>query len=514
MRRWAPSLHDPLVAPAAGRIGGPLGAHAAVGRARFSALRVLFVLALLALAVGWSGKTACLQETPDKAGSSAAVSSTRVSSSHPSADDGKHLNWANQREWYSLCFTRIPPTYTRKHLGDGVPFWTSWSETVDGKTVVRRMDDPVGSSMVAYAAARATAGWQELHERWGIPSAISPVVFFNVMAVVLALCWLVTIWALVKLAGDRRWFVWVAALSPVVFVHAFTTFDLLTVALVMTGLLAWDRRRSWLAGVLLGLSVTTASWPLLVIFAILIDAVVGARRGRLDPDGGRVNPEFARDLYRDPTPRDTIPRLMVAAMVTWLVVNVPVMIGAPDGWVQYWRTWSARGPEPDSIYGAIASLTKLNVNVTVVNVVSLVLSTAIVVAVVVTVSRAPRRMNVYAIAFLLISAVLMVAKVWPPQSALWLIPLAVLSVRSSRVLMAWMVVEALAWVPRAGVYLAPEHHWLPPQVYSLAVVVRLIALAGVCLHIVWEHYDPVDDAAAPALDDSPNASGHSPATVT
>ena len=104
---------------------------------------------------------------------------------------------------------------------------------------------------------------------------------------------------------------------------------------------------------------------------------------------------------------------MVAAMVTWLVVNVPVMIGAPRRVGSVLAYLVGAGPEPDSIYGAIASLTKLNVNVTVVNVVSLVLSTAIVVAVVVTVSRAPRRMNVYAIAFLLISAVLMVAKVWP-----------------------------------------------------------------------------------------------------
>jgi hypothetical protein len=76
-----------------------------------------------------------------------------------------------------------------------------------------------------------------------------------------------------------------------------------------------------------------------------------------------------------------------------------------------------------------------------------------------------------------------------------------------------MLVEALAWVPRAGVYLAPEHHWLPPQVYSLVVVVRLIALAGVCLHIVWEHYDPVDEEPAPALDDPPTHLGRAPVTV-
>ena len=68
-----------------------------------------------------------------------------------------------------------------------------------------------------------------------------------------------------------------------VFVHAFTTLTSGFVALVMTGLLAWGPSTVVACGRAVGLSVTTASWPLLVIFAILIDAVVGARRGRLDP---------------------------------------------------------------------------------------------------------------------------------------------------------------------------------------------------------------------------------------
>jgi uncharacterized membrane protein len=490
VRRWAPSRDDPLVAPAADRIGGPLGRHAAVGRARFSALRVLFVLALLGLAIGWSGKAACLQQTPTAPvaadGSGAASSPPTAASSRGSADKGKRLNWDNQREWYSLCFTTIAPTYSRKHLADGVPYWTSWREQGNGTTLTHRMDEPVGLGFAAYGAARATAGWQWLHTHWGVPSAISPVVFFTIVAVLLALCWLVTIWVLVKIAGERRWFVWVAALSPVLFVHAFTAFDLLTVALVMTGLLAWDRRRWWLAGILFGLACTTGIWPLLVLFALFLDAL-----------NGRQYPS----VPEQPHPRDALLRTTVAVLATWLTVNLPVMIGASDGWSLYWRFWTARAPEPDSIYGAIALLTKMNLNIAVVNVISLVLGVAMIVATSVVVLRSPRRFNVYAIAFLLISGILMVAKVWSPQSALWLVPLAVLAVRSSRVLMAWMLVEALTWVPRAGVYLAPEHHWLPPQIYPLAVVVRLIALVGVCLYIVWEHWDdePGDDEPGPAV---------------
>ncbi|GED96007.1 membrane protein [Gordonia crocea] len=483
VRRWSPSIDDPLVAPGSARIGGPVGRHAAIGRSRMSALRVLFALALLGLALGWSGKTACLQETPAKP-SAAGGSTSATDPKYRSADDGKRLNWDNQREWYSLCFTRIPPTYTRKHLADGLPYWTSWQEHADGKTSTHRLEDPVGIGFFAYGAAWLTGEWQGLHERWGVPSAISPVVFFTIVAIVLALCWLVTIWALVKISDERRWFVWVAALSPVIVVHAFTSFDLLTVMLVMTGLLAWDRRRWWPAGILFGLACTTAMWPLLVLFAIVLTWIAGSA-----------------------VSRDGLLRTFVATFATWLVVNLVPMFGATDGWALYWRFWTARAPEPDSVYGALAILTKINLNVTVVNIISLVLVLAVVATITALVIRAPRPFTVYEVAFLLLAGVLIVAKAWSPQSALWLVPLAVLAVRSSRVLMAWMLVEALTWVPRAGVFLAADHHWLPPQFYPLAVVIRIIAVVGVCLHIVWEHYDEpaeLDEPLPPHMGRSPS----------
>ncbi|MFT4201600.1 glycosyltransferase 87 family protein [Gordonia sp. (in: high G+C Gram-positive bacteria)] len=456
VRRWAPSLEDPLVAPAAGRIGGPLGLHAAVGRARFSALRVLFALALLALAFSWTGKAACLQQTPTSSPTSVGA---KLDASH-------RLNWDRQRELYSLCYTDVAAMYGRQHLADGVPFWTSWTaKSAKGREVTQRLAAPVGVGMVAYGAERATAGWQWIHDHWGVPSAISPVVFFNLVAFLLALCWLVTIWVLVKISGERRWFVWVAVLSPVVFVHAFTAFDLLTVMLVMVALLAWDRRRWWVAGVFFGLAATTGIWPVLVLVAVGLSVL--SARASWEP----------------------LLKAVAAALATWIAVNLPVVIGTSTGWLQYWRFLSARAPEPDSVYGALALLTKLNLNVTVVNVISLVAVVGVLIAVTVTVLNSPRPFDVYSIAFLLVAGVLVVSKVWSPQSALWLVPLAVLAVKSSRILMVWMLIEALCWVPRMGVYLAPEHHWLPPQWYTLAVVVRMVAVLGVCLHIVWEHYD-------------------------
>ena len=69
-------------------VGGPVGRHALIGRTRLlTPLRVMFIIALVFLALGWSTKAPCLQTTgtgpPDK----------RVA------------NWQNQRAYYEFCYS-------------------------------------------------------------------------------------------------------------------------------------------------------------------------------------------------------------------------------------------------------------------------------------------------------------------------------------------------------------------------------------------------------------------------
>ena len=69
--------------------------------------------------------------------------------------------------------------------------------------------------------------------------------------------------------------------------------------------------------------------------------------------------------------------------------------------------------------------------------------------------RAPRPPRLASLAFLVVAAFLLVNKVWSPQYSLWLVPLAVLALPRWRLLLAWMVLDALVWVPRMYYYLEP-----------------------------------------------------------
>ncbi|HUO40863.1 MAG TPA: hypothetical protein VMU34_24805, partial [Mycobacterium sp.] len=60
--RDLPGRTDVLCAALSLTIGGPVGRHALIGRARFlTPLRAMLLIALVFLALGWSTKAACLQ---------------------------------------------------------------------------------------------------------------------------------------------------------------------------------------------------------------------------------------------------------------------------------------------------------------------------------------------------------------------------------------------------------------------------------------------------------------------
>ncbi|KBZ67741.1 glycosyltransferase family 87 protein [Mycobacterium colombiense] len=490
--RDCPSRTDFLGAALADVVGGPVGRHALIGRSRLmTPLRVMFLIALVFLALGWSTKAACLQST----GTGTA--------------DQRVANWDNQRAYYELCYSDTVPLYSAELLSQGkFPYKSSWVETdstgaqqirYDGQPAVRYMEYPVLTGVYQYVSMALAKTYTALSKLAPLPVVAEVVMFFGIAAFGLALAWLATVWASAGLAGRRIWDAALVAGSPILIFQIFTNFDALATAFAMAGLLAWARRKPVLAGVLIGLGAAAKLYPLLFLGPMLL---LGIRTGRLRA--------WARTT--------------VAAGVTWLLVNLPVLVFFPRGWSEFFRLNTRRGDDMDSVYNVIKSFTgwrgfdpKLGFwqPPTVLNTVVAVLFVACCAAIAFIVLTAPQRPRVAQLLFLVVAAFLLTNKVWSPQFSLWLVPLAVLALPHRRLLLAWMTVDALVWVPRMYYLYGNPNRSLPEQFFTTTVLLRDIAVIMLCALVIRQIYRPgedlvrwggrVDDPAGGPFDRAPDA---------
>jgi uncharacterized membrane protein len=460
--RVIPSWSEPLATAASALVGGPLGRHALVGRSPFwTPLRVLLLIAVAVLACSWLGKVPCLQQY--------------------TTDDGQPaLDWRNSRQYVSMCYSDTVPLYGIEGLQSGaVPYRDSWIEGAGTATErVRYMEYPVLTGYFQYANARLAGGWLWLSERTSlVPAALPVVVYFNISAVWLALAWLVVVWAVRMLRPSRPWDAALIALSPLIAVHAFTNFDTLAVACATGGVLALARRHPLLAGLLIGVGGAFKLYPLLLLLPIV---VVAARRR----DAG------------------VAARVVGAAVLTWGALNVPTALVWSTGWWEFFRLNRSRPADPDSLYYVINYFSgwdgldgRLEAGQTpeVLNSVSVVLFVLCCVGVLVLGLRAPRTPRISSLAFLLVASFLLVNKVWSPQYSLWLVPLAVLALPRWRLLLGWMLVDALVWVPRMFYYLTPASKGLPPDPFLGAVLIRDALVVVLCVLVVRSILRPATD---------------------
>lgn len=485
-----PSWTDPVPARASRIVGGPLGRHAVLGRQWFwTPLRVVLLFATITLALGWLVKAPCLQTYRDSAG-------------------GLQVDWRDGRQYLAMCYSDTVPLYTAERLDQpglaGFPYATSWVEHRGEPGQQRRyMEYPVLTGLYQWIAAKAAQAWAAFGnsaEGGWLPSSAPAIVCFDISALGLAAAWLVTVWALVRLSRRRPWDAALAALSPLVVVHAFTNFDALATALATTGLLAWARRRPVLAGVLLGLGAATKFYPLLLLFPILL---LSLRAGRLQPGPLRAGL-----------------RATTAAALSWAVVNVPVAMLFPSGWAEFFRLNSRRGADPDTLYTVVSTFTgwpgfdgvvrpgQIPVTLNIVSMTLFLLACAAIGALALAAPRPPRLAQ---LCFLVVCAFLLVNKVWSPQYSLWLVPLAVLAIPQWKPVLAWMAVDALVWAPRMAYYLGPERKGLPIEPFLGAVLIRdgaVLLLVALVLRDVWRpDADPVrrsgeDDPHGGVLNDA------------
>jgi uncharacterized membrane protein len=324
--------------------------------------------------------------------------------------------------------------------------------------------------------------------------------FFNIAAFGLALAWLATVWASARLAGSRR--IWDAALvagSPILLFQVFTNFDALATALATGALLAWARRKPWLAGALIGLGVAAKLYPLLLFVPLVI---LGLRTGRLREVG----------------------KAAIATVLTWLLVNLPIMVLFPRGWSEFFRLNTRRGDDMDSLYNVVKSFTGwrgFDQNLgfwqppTVLNTVTAVLFVSCCVAITYIALTAKQRPRLVQVAFLVVAAFLLTNKVWSPQFSLWLVPLAVLALPHRRILLAWMTIDALVWVPRMMFLYGEQNRGLPEQPFTITVLLRDVAVIVLCALVIRQIYRPeldlvrcrgqVDDPSGGVFERAPDA---------
>jgi uncharacterized membrane protein len=386
------------------------------------------------------------------------------------------LNWSNGRPFDDYCYSDVIALYLADHLDQPgeFPYQTSWIENPGTNAQQRHyVEYPVLTGLLMWAGASVASA---LARTGALSNLATVVIFFDVVALALAACWLFVVGALSALLRARPRDALLAALSPLVLVQLFTNFDALAIAFATAGLLAWARRRPVLAGVMLGLGGAAKLYPLLLLIPIL---VLCLRAGEL---------------------RSGL-RALGAAVASWVLVNAPFAILFPSGWAFFWRFSAMRGAGFESLFNILAYFTGLgldghlapNQTPTALNIVSGVVFVAGCAAICAVALSAPRRPRLAPLCLLVVIAFLLSGKVYSPQYSLWLVPLAVLAVPRWRVLVPWMVIDALVWVPTMLFNRGAANGGIGEGYFLAAVLTRDVVLVALCAVVLREIYRPAHD---------------------
>src|SRR6266536_833408 len=270
-----PSRVDPAVRAASAAVGGPWGRHGVVGQRWFwTPLRVLLALTTFTLLLGWLEKEPC-----------------------------QNGNWQHSLQYTHFCYSDVVPLFFEEKLNVGATPY-----------VDHAVEYPVLTG--AFMGVAAWLGRQYDHLAGGVLPTMPPVqTYFTVTALLQAGCMLVVTWSTAALARRRIWDAAMVALCPLLILHAYTNWDLFAIALAGAALVAWQRRRPGVAGVLLGLGTAAKLYPGLFLIPLLALCLRTRRLGA-----------FAWTF--------------AGAALAWVAVNLPVAALYPAAWRAY-LIWQA-----------------------------------------------------------------------------------------------------------------------------------------------------------------------------
>ncbi|MDR3084171.1 MAG: glycosyltransferase 87 family protein [Streptomyces sp.] len=373
-------------------------------------------------------------------------------------------------QYTHACYSDIPHLYQGRGFADGlVPYFDKLPGDMD------YLEYPVLTGVFMEVASWLTPGSGALQGReqtyWMVNAGM-----LMVCAAVIAVC-------TARTHRRRPWDGLLVALAPAFALTATINWDLLAVALLAAAMLMWSRGRALAFGVLVGLATAAKFYPFLVLGPLL---VLCWRAGKWREYGTAV----------------------LGAVGAWLVVNLPVMFLAPEGWAKFYSFSRERGVDFGSVFLFISRWFDIEITADTANTCAMIMMVVACVGIAGLTLTAPRRPRFAQLVFLIVAAFILTNKVYSPQYVLWLVPLAALARPRWRDFLIWQACEVAyflgIWLYLAYTTSGDAHKGLPTDGYQVAIAVHLLGTLYLCAVVVRDIFMPERDAVRRAGDDDPS----------
>ncbi|MCN9242041.1 glycosyltransferase 87 family protein [Streptomyces sp. RY43-2] len=373
-------------------------------------------------------------------------------------------------QYTHACYSDIPHLYQGRGFADGlVPYFDKLPGDMD------YLEYPVLTGVFMEVASWPVLGGGALQDReqmyWMVNAGM-----LMVCAAVMAVC-------TARTHRRRPWDGLLVALAPAFALTATINWDLLAVALLAAAMLMWSRGRALAFGILVGLATAAKFYPFLVLGPLL---VLCWRAGKWREYGVAL----------------------LGAVGAWLVVNLPVMFLAPEGWAKFYSFSRERGVDFGSVFLFISRWFDIEITADAANASAMIMMVAACVAIAGLTLTAPRRPRFAQLAFLIVAVFILTNKVYSPQYVLWLVPLAALARPRWRDFLIWQACEVAyflgIWMYLAYTTSGEAHKGLPTDGYQVAIAVHLLGTLYLCAVVVRDILLPERDMVRRAGDDDPS----------
>ena len=342
--------------------------------------------------------------------------------------------WATPDQYVHACYSDIATLYGERDLDKD-----QWSYTSKTNAV----EYPVLTGTVMWIFAKVLpSGDNEILNYYRLNALFLAAVFIFIALIVHRI---------------RPEFSYLAAIAPAAIASLYINWDLWAIASMMLAIYWFDRKKYTHSALAIGISISTKFLP---IFLLLPIALILWRRNEIK----------------------NLVRYLVIASATFAVINIPVLLTTPDGWLRFYQLNFDRGTDWGSLWYALSSL---GIPIGNTNFFALLALLIAVLVISLLIFATKETMHLAQISFIVLALVMIASKVYSPQYILWLVPLAVIAMTTRKDLHAfwiWQIAEVIyhvaIWQHLATV--TGAKFGLPLTGYALISLVRIAA----CLYFV------------------------------